>query len=146
MRIRGRLKRSRAQGAPATAAEGDYVEIDASELSGVFAAPGWLRDIGLTAWLLVGVALFLVGSVWLLALTQTIVVPVITAAVIAAVASPLVAWMHRHRIPRMAGAALVMLGIIAVGVGLFVMVIAGITSESSAISGELSDAKDKLSG
>ena len=75
MRIRGRLKRPRAQGAPATATEGDYVEIDASELSGVFAAPGWLRDIGLTAWLLVGVALFLVGAVWLLSLTQTIVMP-----------------------------------------------------------------------
>ena len=147
MRIRGRLRRKDyAQGDSPAPAEGDYVEIDASELSGVFAAPGWLRDIGLTAWLLVGVALFLVGAVWLLALTQTIVVPVITAAVVAAVASPLVAWMHRHRIPRMAGAALVMLGIVAVGVGLFVMVIAGITSESSAISGELSDATDTLSG
>src|SRR5215211_1373528 len=89
-------------------ADTDVVEIDASELTGVFAAPGWLRDIGLTAWLLVGVALFLVGAVWLLSLTQTIVMPVITAAVVAAVASPLVAWMYRHRIPRMAGAALVM--------------------------------------
>jgi putative heme transporter len=146
MRIRGRLRRQRGEATPVAAAEGDYVEIDASELSGVFAAPGWLRDVGLTAWLLVGVALFLVGAVWLLSLTQTIVVPVITAAVIAAVASPLVAWMHRHRVPRMAGAALVMLGIIAVGVGLFVIVVAGITSESSSISGELSDAQDTLSG
>jgi predicted PurR-regulated permease PerM len=146
MRIRGRLKRPHAQGAPATATEGDYVEIDASELSGVFAAPAWLRDIGLTAWLLVGVALFLVGAVWLASLTQTIVMPVITAAVVAAVASPVVAWMHRHGIPRIAGAALLLLGIVALGAGLFVVVITGITTESSAISGELSDAKDTLSG
>jgi predicted PurR-regulated permease PerM len=146
MRIRGRLRRPRAHGAPVTATEGDYVEIDASELSGVFAAPGWLRDIGLTAWLLVGVALFLVGAVWLASLTQTIVVPVMTAAVVAAVASPLVAWMNRHGIPRVLGAVLVFLGIVAVGVGLFVMVITGITSESSAIEGELSDAKDTLAG
>jgi putative heme transporter len=146
MRIRGRLKRPQAQGAPATATEGDYVEIDAGELSGVFAAPGWLRDIGLTAWLLVGVALFLVGAVWLASLTQTIVVPVITAAVVAAVASPLVSWMNRRGIARVLGAVLVFLGIVAVGVGLFFMVITGITSESSAIEGELSDAKDTLAG
>jgi putative heme transporter len=146
MRIRGRLKRPHAQGAPATATEGDYVEIDAGELSGVFAAPGWLRDIGLTAWLLVGVALFLVGAVWLASLTQTIVVPVITAAVVAAVASPLVAGMNRRGVPRVLGAVLVFLGIIAVGVGLFVMVISGITTETSAIEGQLSDAKDTLAG
>jgi putative heme transporter len=146
MRIRGRLKRPHAQGAPATATEGDYVEIDASELSGVFAAPGWLRDIGLTAWLLVGVALFLVGAVWLLTLTQTIVVPLITAAVVAAVASPLVAWMNRRGLPRVLGAILVFLGIAAVGVGLFVMVISGITTETSSIEGQLSDAKDTLAG
>lgn len=146
MKIRGRLSRGKGQGPPVAATEGDYVEIDTSELSGVFAAPGWLRDVGLTAWLLVGVALFLVGAVWLLSLTDTIVLPVITAAVIAAVASPIVAWMHRHRVPRVAGAALVLLGIIALGAGLFVVVITGITSESSAISGELSDAKDTLAG
>jgi hypothetical protein len=35
--------------------DGETVEIDIAELSGVFAAPSWLRDAGLTAWLLVGV-------------------------------------------------------------------------------------------
>jgi drug/metabolite transporter superfamily protein YnfA len=50
-----------------------YVEIDPSELAGVFAAPRWLRDAGLTSWLLVGVAVLLVAVVWLLTLTQTIV-------------------------------------------------------------------------
>ena len=58
----------------------------------VRAAPRWLRDLGFTSWLLVGVTLLLVGAVWLLALTQTIVMPVITAGVIAAVASPVVGW------------------------------------------------------
>ena len=50
---------------PAGAAEDEFFEIDAAELSGVFATPSWLRDVGFTAWLLVGVALFLVGAVWL---------------------------------------------------------------------------------
>ena len=35
------------------------------------------------------------GAVWLLALTQTIVMPLIAAGVIAAVASPVVAWLQR---------------------------------------------------
>ncbi len=149
MRIRGRLRRGQAQGDPAAAqgpAEGDYVEIDASELTGVFAAPSWLRDIGLTSWLLVGVALLLMGLVWLASLTQTIVAPVVTAAVVAAVASPLVAWMNRHRIPRPLAAVFIMLGLIAVGVGLFLMVVGGITSEASDIGDQLGDARSTLQG
>ncbi len=149
MRIRGRLRRDRAQGAPVAAgspAEGDYVEIDASELTGVFAAPGWLRDVGLTSWLLVGVALLLMGMVWLASLTQTIVAPVVTAAVVAAVASPLVAWMNHHRIPRPLAAVFIMLGLIGVGVGLFLMVIGGITSEASDIGAQLGDARNTLQG
>src|SRR5688572_23131618 len=122
MRIRGRLRRDRAQGAT-PAVEGEFVEIDASGLTGVFAAPGWLRDVGITSWFLVGVALLLVGLVWLASLTQTIVAPVITAAVVAAVASPLVAWMKRHGIPRPLAAVFIMLGLIGVGIALFLMVV-----------------------
>src|SRR5918999_1758806 len=108
--IRGRLYRRRRREEPS--AEADYIEIDPAELTGIFAVPAWLRDLGLMAWLLVGVALFIAGAVWLLALTQVIVVPVILAAVIAAVASPVVAWLHSHHIPRPAGAGFVMVGFI----------------------------------
>ncbi|MDP9227990.1 MAG: hypothetical protein M3M99_02925, partial [Actinomycetota bacterium] len=86
--IRGRLRRG--EGRDEGSSEDDYVEIDSSELSGIFAAPRWLRDAGLTSWLLVGVTLLLVGIVWLLSLTHVIVFPLVTAGVIAAVAGPLV--------------------------------------------------------
>src|SRR5687767_4211425 len=145
MRIRGRLRRERSRDSP-VAADGDYVEIDARELTGVFAAPTWLRDIGITSWLLLGAALLLIGMVWLASLTQTIVAPVVTAAVIAAVASPLVAWMNRHRIPRPLAAVFIMLGLIALGVGLFLMVVGGITAEANSIGGQLSDARSTLQG
>ena len=145
-RIRGRLRRGEGREPEATAAEDEYFEIDPRELSGVFAAPGWLRDVGFTAWLLVGVALFLVGAVWLMSLTQTIVLPVIAASVVAAVASPLVARMNRHRVPRPIGAIIVMLGLVAVGAGMFVMILAGITNELGSITGQLSDAKDTIAG
>ena len=59
--IRGRLHRSGEGGGEE---EPEFVEIDTAELTGVFAAPTWLRDIGVSAWLFVGVALFLVGAVW----------------------------------------------------------------------------------
>ena len=143
--IRGRLRRRKHEGEPDRSEE-EYVEIDPGELSGVFAAPGWLRDIGLTSWLLVGVALFLVGAIWLLSLTHTIVLPVITAAVIAAVGSPLVGWLNHHHVPRAAGAGLLMLAIVALGAGMVVLILAGITSETEALKGNLSDAKDTIAG
>jgi predicted PurR-regulated permease PerM len=144
VRIRGRITRRR--GEPETTSAAEYIEIDPRELAGVFAAPSWLRDIGVSAWLLVGVALFLVGAVWLLSLTDTIVLPVITAAVVAAVASPLVAWAHRHRVPRPAGAALVLLGIVAIGAAMVMVIVGGITGELSEINGQLDDAKQEISG
>ena len=143
-RIRGRLRRGDGDATPAPA-EGEYFEIDPRELSGVFAAPAWLRDVGFTAWLLVGVALFLAGAVWLLSLTQTIVMPLITAGVIAAVASPLVSLMNRHRVPRAIGAILVLLGLVGAGAAMFVLILAGITNETSSITDQLSGAKDTIS-
>jgi putative heme transporter len=140
--IRGRLRRRGDRERPR--AEDEFVEIDAAELTGVFAAPGWLRDVGLTAWLLVGVALFLVGAVWLLSLTETIVVPVIAATVIASVASPLVGWLERHRVSRPVGAILLLLAIVVLGALVVFIVLAGITSQFDDLSGHLADAKNTI--
>ena len=81
-RLHGRVHRT--ENGPGNG-ETEFVEIDTTELAGLFATPTWLRDLGITAWLLVGIAGMLVGAVWLLSLTQTIVTPVVTAAVLAAV-------------------------------------------------------------
>ncbi|MGH2838902.1 MAG: AI-2E family transporter [Thermoleophilaceae bacterium] len=142
--MRFRLRRSGGSERPAAADE--FVEIDASELSGLFATPGWLRDVGFTAWLLVGVALLLVGAVWLASITYVIVGPVITAAVVASVFTPIVSWLARHRIPRVAGAILVLLGITALGVGVFWLILSGITSETDALKDHLSSATDEIQG
>jgi predicted PurR-regulated permease PerM len=145
--IRGRLRRSRGgggEGRPPAAEE--FVEIDPADLSGVFATPGWLRDVGFTAWLLVGVALFLVGAIWLLSLTHTIVVPVIAAGVLASVASPAVAWLERHRVPRLAGTILMFVAIVVLGVLVFWLVVSGITSQTDGVSSHLQDAADKIEG
>src|SRR3954454_4265579 len=95
--LRGRLRGREGERAPAV---DEVIEIERGELSGLFAAPGWLRDLGFSAWLLVGIALAVVGAIWFLALTETIVMPVITAGIIASVAGPVVDWLKRHRVPR----------------------------------------------
>lgn len=110
----------------------------------VFSAPKWIRDLGIYAWLLVGVAAALVGIVWLLSLTQTIVMPLITAAVIASVTGPLVDWLHRHRLPRGIGAALVMLGIVAIGFGVGLLILTGIASQADSLSARLLDGAHQL--
>lgn len=144
--IRGRMRR---HGNPAAGGESggrDYVEIDPAELSGVFRAPDWLRDAGIMSWLLVGIALLAVSIISLLALTQVIVMPVITASIIAAVASPVVAWLHHRRVPRALGAAIVLLTILALAVGLFLMIIGGVTGEAGALQGHLGDARETIAG
>jgi len=69
---------------------------------------------------------------------------VITASIIAAVASPVVSWLAAHRIPRGVGTIIVMLGIVAAGVGMFLAIVGGITTEASTISSQLADAKDTI--
>jgi predicted PurR-regulated permease PerM len=142
--IRARLHRRGREGGHGEPDE--VLELDPRELTNLFATPGWLRDLGFTAWLLVGVTVLLAGTVWLMSLTQAIVLPVVTAAVVAAVASPLVAMLARHRLPRALAAALLLVAIVVLVVALVVVIVAGISSESGEIGGHLSAAKDSIEG
>ena len=131
-------------GAPAP--EETVVKIDATSLSRVFSAPMWLRDLGLLAWFLVGVGLVLFGLVWLLGLTSMIVDPVIVVAILATVAGPIVTKMQRHRVPRAAGAGIVLLGFIALGVLIFLLVFGGIVEQAPEIRSSVSQAVDEVEG
>jgi putative heme transporter len=122
----------------------EVFELEPGALERVVVAPPWLRDAGLVAWLLVGIVLVVAGLVSLLALTSTIVFPVITATLIAAVTAPLVGWLKRHGVPRAAGAALVLLVIVVLGVALGVLVLGGVTSQAGEITSQLGRATDKL--
>lgn len=140
--IRGRLRRQRHREPP----QDDYVEIDPGELSGLIALPDWLRNMGLIAWLTTGVIVLTLGVVWLLSLAEAIVVPLIAAAIIAAVASPLVRWIADRGLPRAAGAVLVLLAIVAVGVVMVVLIVGGIAGQAGAVSSHLADAQSTVSG
>jgi putative heme transporter len=121
------------------------LEIEPGELTRIFVAPPWLRDAGLVAWLIVGIVLVVVGAIWLLAVTSTIVVPLIVASLIASVAGPGVGWLQRHGVPRAGGTALILLGIVLLGVLIALLVIGGVTGQSGDISNHLQGATDKIS-
>jgi predicted PurR-regulated permease PerM len=147
---RDRVRPSPQAGA-ATPAEPHVVQIDLDEdqlrqMSAVFAAPRWMRDFGIAAWLLVGIALLFGGLVMLLAVTAAITVPVITGLILATVASPLVAWLQARGVHRVLGAALVLLAIVALGVLIAVLVIGGIVAQESEIKSAVNAAVDKAEG
>jgi putative heme transporter len=127
-------------------ATGPDVTAARREVGSLLSAPPWLRHLGTSAWLLVGIALVTVATIWLLSLTQTIVMPVITAGVVAAVASPLVAWLGRHRVKRGIAAGLVLLGIVLLAVGVVVLVIGGLLSQGGDVSSHLAGAQETLAG
>ena len=151
-KITGRFRRSRA--ADEERADGEQrprdveqdVELESVELTGVFAAPQWLRDLGFASWLLAGAGVVLVGLTWIASLTSTIVVPVTVAAVVAAVLAPVVGFLERKGVKRGLGAAIVFIGIMLLGVLFAVMIIRGITSETSSLTSAVGDAADKVQG
>jgi predicted PurR-regulated permease PerM len=131
--------------------EGDPIEqdtvaigaVDLEELTTLFAPPRWLRDLGRAAWLLVGVAALLAVLIWLLGTTYEIVGPVIAGTIVATVAMPAVSALQRHRVPRVAGAAIVLLGLAAIGVVILLLVLGGITSQEGDISKHATEAADR---
>jgi predicted PurR-regulated permease PerM len=139
--IRGRLRRP---GRESAGGQDEVIEIEPDALSGIFAAPKWLRDLGFSSWLLVGVAAALIGTIWLLSLTHTIVMPVLTAAIIASVTSPLVDWLHRHGVPRGIGAGLVFLAIVAIGCAVGLLVLTGIASQAESLSEKLREGASEV--
>jgi putative heme transporter len=143
--IRGRLRQHRPAAGQEAEQDGLVVELQPGELSGIFAAPAWLRDMGVMAWLLVGVIALLAGTVALLSLIDTIVVPVITATILAAVLSPLVRGLAR-RMPRAAATAIVFVALLVAGGAVGVLVLAGIVGEARGLEGGLQQAVDKIQG
>jgi predicted PurR-regulated permease PerM len=133
----------RDSGQPAGA---DGPQIDAAELSGIFASPTWLRDLGAFAWFLIGVGVILAGLIVLLGLLATIVVPLAAASIIAAVAAPLVALLQRRRVPRAAGAALTLLLLLGICALIVLLVLAGIVDHGDEIKAAAAEALDKAAG
>jgi len=116
-----------------------------AHLRAAFKPPLWLRNLGRSSWLLVGVLLVLVGLIWLLAETYTIVGPMVAALIVSVVAMPIVRVLDRH-MPRALAAAIVLLAVAAVAVLVVVIVVGGITGQSSEISAQAAAGADRIQG
>jgi predicted PurR-regulated permease PerM len=92
------------------------------------------------------VTLLVVGAIWLLSLTRTIVTPLLAATVIATVASPLVRRLQRLGVGRGAGAALLLLAIVVLGIAVVVIVLGGLSSQFDGLRAYLAAAQDRLEG
>lgn len=121
------------------------MRVNATRLQDSFATPRWLRDLGRSSWLLVGLLLLLLGMIWLLAETYTITGPMVCALIVSVVAMPVVRRLDRH-MPRALAAAIVLLAIAAIAVFIVVIVIAGITGQSSEISAALAAGVARIQG
>jgi predicted PurR-regulated permease PerM len=121
-------------------------QFEPHDLTGLFAPPRWLRDLGDSAWLAVGVTLFIVAAIAILSLTHTIVMPVLAAAVVAAVASPVISWLERHGVGRGLAAALMLVAVIVLAAAVVGIVLGGITSQMDGLRSHLADAKDTIAG
>jgi predicted PurR-regulated permease PerM len=129
----------------ATPPQFELAPAEAGELISVFAAPRWLRDLGRTAWLLLGVFFLLAVLGWLLGTTNTIVGPVVAGTIIATVAGPVVSRLARH-MPRAAAAGIVLLALAAIAAAVLVVVVGGITSQRASISHNASAGADRIEG
>jgi predicted PurR-regulated permease PerM len=145
-RHRQHRQKDGADGTDAPSGDESTGGIEVGGLAHVFAVPSWLRDLGLMSWLVVGTLVLLGGVVWLLSLTATIVIPVITAAIIAAVLSPLVGLLARHGLGRGGGAALVLVGVVAAAGLVVVLLLSGVTSQAAELQKTLQSAVDKIEG
>ena len=144
-----KIRRQQKDGGGPPREEPEVVQLDEEQLgqlSAVFAAPRWLRDLGLAAWLMLGVILLLVGLIWLVGATSEITQPVIAAFVVACVTLPLVRRLARHRIGRGGAAGIALLLLLAIGVLVGVLVIGGIISQADDISASGSNAADTVQG
>jgi putative heme transporter len=113
------------------------------QLEAVFTAPAWLRNFGRTAWLIVGALLVLLGLIWLIGATFTIVGPLVCGLIVAVVMAPLVERLSRH-MPRAAASAIGLLLIVAIAIGITLIVVSGITDQAEDIGQRLSAGVDRL--
>jgi predicted PurR-regulated permease PerM len=82
--------------------------------------PPWLRTLGTGAWLVVGIAVLVGIALMLLAGVTSLMIPLVVAAVLAAILVPAVDRLERWHVPRWLGAALLLL------VGLSILVVVAV--------------------
>jgi putative heme transporter len=95
--------------------------------------PDWFQTLGRGAWLLVGIAVLLGIAFLVLGLISDLVIPLVFAAILAAIFVPLVDRLERWGVARWLGAPLVVLLVIGVVSVIAWMVVAGLVGQGREI-------------
>lgn len=109
-----------------------------------FNAPVWLYGLGRTSWLVVGVALVVLGFLHVVADAGTILMPLLVATVLAVVCAPLVSRLTRAGIPRGASTALFVVGVFGVAALLGYAIVVGVISEAKPVANHLESASSQI--
>jgi predicted PurR-regulated permease PerM len=97
----------------------------------------WFRTVGVTAWLILGVAGVLALALLVTALVAEVAIPLAVAAVLAALLVPLVDRLERRRVPRWLGATLVLIAGLALVVAVVAVIVGGLVSQSDEITAQV---------
>ena len=106
--------------------------------------PRWIVTSGLTGWLLLGLAGVAAVILWVMAYTSALVTPFLAAVVLAVLFSPIVDALQRRRVPRLLGATIVLLGLLAFTAVFAWAVARGIIDQAPQIAAQLKSAVDAL--
>jgi predicted PurR-regulated permease PerM len=109
-------------------------------------APGQARllRIGRHAWATLGIAGVLALAWWLAGLLAVVVVPLLLALFPAALLSPAVGWLNRHRWPRPLATMLVVLAAVAIVGGLLALVVPAFLTQLPALTQSLNEAGSRV--
>ena len=109
-----------------------------------FTAPRWLRQFGLAAWLLIGIAIVVIALVALTGWLMTLFVPTLFAALLGATFLPLCDWFERHRMKRWLATLLTMCVIALILIAVVLIVVYGVFSEFPTVKANLTEAADSI--
>jgi predicted PurR-regulated permease PerM len=109
-------------------------------------APTWLSQLGIRSWLLIGVALSVAVVYGALASISGLVMPLVVAAVIGALFSPLVTVLADRGVPRRLGGLLVMVALVLVFFGAFLVTVDGVIEQAPMIGRQVSAGIDEVGG
>jgi putative heme transporter len=114
------------------------------ERPGSWGVPGWIRTVGLTSWLILGMAGALALGALVFAVTRGVSIPLILATVVAAIFVPFVDWLQKHGVARWLGSLIVTVGLLLVAVGTLIVVVWGIASRADEIGQQLEAGIDRV--
>lgn len=100
----------------------------------------WLFRTGTRAWLAIGVILVVVGVLAMLGTLSSVVGPLTVAALVGILLSPVVDRLHKLRVPRSVGSALVLVALVVVAAWSMWLTVTAVVEQGSEIARALSRA------